>query len=105
MGLYLNGNSAGSISFTTADLMNTTSDLEIGAFFEGILDEFRFWTKGKSPSEANQDFSRLMNGGESNLAVYLKMNEGMGDYTYDFSRTTLTDFNKNHARFIGGPSW
>jgi hypothetical protein len=103
--IFLNGNLASQAFFPSANLAENTNGINIGDGFEGVLDEFRYWIKGKSPAAVNQDFSRLMNGGESNLVVYLKMNENSGSFAYDFSRTSVTNFNKNHASFIGSPSW
>lgn len=103
--IFLNGNLASQAFFPSANLAQNTNGINIGDGFEGVLDEFRYWIKGKSPAAVNQDFSRLMNGGESNLVVYLKMNENSGSFAYDFSRTSVTNFNKNHASFIGSPSW
>ena len=105
MRIFLNGNLASQAFFPSANLAQNTNGINIGDGFEGVLDEFRYWIKGKSPAAVNQDFSRLMNGGESNLVVYLKMNENSGSFAYDFSRTSVTNFNKNHASFIGSPSW
>ncbi|MFT5072035.1 MAG: hypothetical protein ACI8V8_002009, partial [Chitinophagales bacterium] len=59
----------------------------------------------KSVQAIEKDFSRQLNGGEAGLSIYLKMNEGTGDFAYDFSRTGVTNYNKNHAAFFGTPTW
>jgi hypothetical protein len=103
--IFLNGNRAAS-SFVTAGTHIDPSGtaLSIGTGFSGILDEIRIWNKAKSPALMQQDFSRLMVGGEPGLVVYLRMNEGTGQYAYDISKNG-SSFNRNHALLSGGSSW
>lgn len=103
--LYLNGITAGFALMPGTGLVLSPNPLTIGNEFQGEIDEFRYFIRGKNATAVNQDFSRQMNGGEADLKVYLKMNEGIGDYAYDFSRATITNFNRNHAAFVGTPSW
>ena len=86
------------------DVLDNASDIIIGAGYIGIIDELRVWNLGKSEAQMKDDFSRLMNGGEIGLRVYLRMNEGLGLNAYDFSRTG-TLYNRNHAAFQGNVQW
>ena len=103
--LYLNGTVEVS-EYVGADINvdDSSSNIKIGEGFEGLLTEIRIWTKGKSNEQIKRDFSRLMIGGEQGLVVYLRTNEGRGDYAYDASKSDNI-FNRNHAAFVGDPSW
>ncbi|MFT4968774.1 MAG: hypothetical protein ACI9O4_000507 [Chitinophagales bacterium] len=103
--LFLNGNSLGASFIPGTGLVSSVNPLTIGNGFQGKIDEFRYFTRGKNAATVSQDFSRQLVGVETDLKVYLKMNEGTADFAYDFSRVGVTNFNKNHAAFVGSPSW
>lgn len=83
---------------------NNSNNLLIGEGFQGRLTELRFWTRGKSNELIQRDYSRLLAGGNPGLQVYLRTNEGRGNYAYDASNFEGT-FHGNHAEFVGDPSW
>lgn len=104
MRLYVNGVSTNYTVFS-GSVNNNTIPITIGSAFQGNLDEFRYWNVGKDSITVSQDFSRQLSGAESGLKLYLKMNEGGGNYAYDFSHTG-TSYNRNHAAFNGsGVQW
>ena len=102
--LYVNGLST-NYTLLTGPVFNNTNQLNIGIDYTGNIDELRLWNIGKSEDIVSRDFDRQMFGGEAGLVVYLKMNEGTGEYAYDFSTTGATNFNKNHALKINAPTW
>ena len=104
MYVYVNGAVVDSADFVNTLDNADTSDLVIGNNYIGLMDEVRVWTKGKTALEVSQDFSRKMSGSEVALVMYLNMDEAYGDYAYDVSFSG-TNFNKNHAKFINGPTW
>lgn len=103
--VFVNGNLVSS-SFVTAGttIDNTTNPIQIGATYEGLMDELRIWNTGKSEENILKDYVRLMNGGEAGLKVYLRMNEGKGKEAYDISRLG-NEYNRNHASFNGNMIW
>ncbi|MFT4970747.1 MAG: hypothetical protein ACI9O4_002509, partial [Chitinophagales bacterium] len=84
--LFVNGNVASFAFFAASTLQNNSSPVILGSNYQGLMDEFRFCRIGKSVQAIEKDFSRQLNGGEAGLSIYLKMNEGTGDFAYDFSR-------------------
>ncbi len=63
---------------------------------DGIIDEVRLWQRVLDKRTIRQDFKRYLSGTETKLLVYLKANEGQGEYAYDLSAKGY-DFNKNKA--------
>lgn len=102
---FLNGQwITGADVSSMAPIQSTLSDIAIGADYEGHLDEARLWNMGKDLDKMEQDYSRILNGTEPNLRMYLRMNEGLADYAYDVSRTN-GNFNRNHGAISGVPAW
>lgn len=103
--IYRNGEPLKKSKVSNAiNINDNTSDITLGNGFKGYLTEFRFWTKGKGNILFKRDFLRRMKGNELGLKVYLRMNEGAGNFTYDGSSTNDT-FNEHHGRFISAPQW
>ena len=88
----------------TVDINETSNNLTIGNGLMGNLDELRIWNMSKTKQKIAQDFARIISGGEPGIALYLRMNEGLGNYAYDGSKNGNL-FNKNHAIFSGSVSW
>ncbi len=86
------------------DVFDNTSNVVVGLGFSGNLDELRIWNIGKTEFQIKSDYTRLMNGSESGLKVYIRMNEGVGLNAYDISKAGLI-FNRNHASFLGTIAW
>lgn len=104
MRLYLNGASTNYVLLGGGTVNNNTNPVNLATGFAGKLDEFRLFNIGKDSITVSQDFSRQLSGSEEGLKVYLRMNEGAGNYAYDFSHAGV-NYNKNHAQFIGAPIW
>lgn len=107
--IYVNGakkisESALSVFTNGVDIWDNASEIIVGQDFTGHMDELRIWNSGKSAQQMKNDFSRILVGTETGLRVYLRMNEGVGEYAYDISKSGLI-FNQNHANFVGNPSW
>ncbi|NEN24299.1 hypothetical protein G3O08_12370 [Cryomorpha ignava] len=99
--LFINGQQVAS-TFTTTDaaVEAGADDFILGNGFQGHMDEVRFWKAGKDSLQMAQDHSRLMLGGEANLRLYLRMDEGYGSFAYDVSKVG-NSFNRNHGSFAG----
>ena len=55
-----------------------------------------------SYGEINVDFSRFIAGNEEGLAAYWRLNTGLANDFYDFSRQGGFDFNENHGQIVRG---
>lgn len=66
--------------------------------FIGYLDEVRFWNKDLNPEEINADCNRYLNGKETGLIAYYRLDEPnyVLGIAYDCSAVNST-YNKNHA--------
>lgn len=103
--VFVNGNLiASSFVMIGTTIDNSNNPIQIGASYQGLIDELRIWNIGKSEEGILKDYVRLMNGGEAGLKVYLRMNEGAGKNAYDISRLG-NSYNRNHTTFVGTASW
>ncbi|MBU3011267.1 T9SS type A sorting domain-containing protein [Polaribacter vadi] len=64
------------------------------------IDEFRAWNRVLSNDEIRRDYRRYLAGGENGLAIYLRMDEALGEFLYDLSKVGFTQ-NKNDAIIVG----
>ncbi len=51
------------------------------AFFDGLIDEVRIWSTVRTQTEISDDRSRELNGNESGLNAYWKLNNNLSDST------------------------
>ena len=66
-----------------------------GAYFDGDLDEIRFWSRSVCIDELNAQRSCELTGSESGLLAYYKFNQGFIE-TDNSSESTLTDSSGNN---------
>lgn len=88
---YVNGVQQGSTQTgLKTSIYNGTAKFQIGArngtptsFFDGLIDDVRIWNIAKTATEIADDRSRELNGNETGLVGYWKLNSAdlMGDYT------------------------
>lgn len=97
--LYINGvlqnvKTASALNPSTCDLMiGECPSWGGGRNFEGKIDEVRIWNIARSGSEIRQYMAAGLNGSESGLVAYYKMNEGlMKDTIHDL--TVINGFGK-----------
>jgi hypothetical protein len=64
------------------------------------IDELRAWNKVLTNEEIRRDFRRTLDGSEGNLAIYLRMDERVGNYLYDLSKVGFNQ-NRNDAYLSG----
>jgi len=100
--LYINGIEKQSSAINGA-ILSSSKDIFIGSTsegigFEGLIDEVSIFSKGKNAKEILQNYNRKLSASDKDLLVYLQMDEGVGNYAYDSSKTN-SKFNKNHAAF------
>ncbi|MEW7279838.1 LamG-like jellyroll fold domain-containing protein [Aquimarina sp. 2201CG1-2-11] len=75
------------------------NSLLIADQMDGVIDEIRLWQRPLDERTIRQDFKRYLNGTETGLLMYLRANEGQGEYVYDLSAKGY-DFNKNNALLV-----
>ncbi|ARV07419.1 hypothetical protein BTO04_12285 [Polaribacter sp. SA4-10] len=69
-----------------------------GDGYNGYLDEVRIWQRALSEDEIRRDYRRYISGSETDLSIYLRMDEKEGANVYDFSKKGFRQ-NKNDGFF------
>ncbi|KAK3605097.1 hypothetical protein CHS0354_000764 [Potamilus streckersoni] len=86
--------------------------IQIGSFnggspFVGMVDELRIWSEGRVGSQIRNQMNSQINGKESNLILYFRMDEGIGTVVYDYSSNGLvgsfTSSNMQEFKFSNAP--
>lgn len=102
--LYKNGVLIHSV---TGVLTPTETPLQIGAFsggfyFDGLVDEVRFWNVARTAAEIANSYNCAVNADAPGLVAYYKFNQGVAGLS-NTSETTLYDItcNKNHGTLFG----
>lgn len=86
---YVNGSSVGTGSSGPSSIHNSSGEFQIGSFqtggtdahFDGLVDEVRIWNIARTGTEINDDKSRELNGNETGLVGYWKLNNSLEDST------------------------
>lgn len=87
--MYINGSAVSltSIETSATSVKNTATPFAIGAlgdgteFFDGLIDEVRVWNYARTGTEIADDRLRELNGNETGLVGYWKLNNSLGDTT------------------------
>lgn len=95
--LYINGDVVSRQARASNASLTAPNKPFYPAWSDGLVTEFRYWNLNKSHQQIKEDYARFMTGFEEGLQIYHPMNEGAGEYTYDRSRQSETEFNRNHA--------
>jgi len=109
--LYINGVQDGS---GTIDQSPSVNVMEIGGFyyqqemkpdyyFSGNIDEVRIWNTARTASQISDNLYKELEGGESGLTAYYKMNEGSGTTLYDNKTGGSANGTINNATYTYGP--
>jgi|GEM_PF-2407160 len=69
-------------------------------YFDGVIDEVRFWSDVRSQSEIQANMHRELDGDEANLVTYYQMSNGNGDELWDDQRNGQT-----YDGTISGANW
>lgn len=101
--IYRNGVATSSQSNGTdaTSVQNGTSEFRIGAksnnirYFDGLIDDVRVWNSLRSEQQINDNKSVELNGNETGLAGYWKLNNNFTDYS----------LNQNNLSSSGSPSF
>ena len=94
--LYLNGNLEASVAIGNRTLRNSDNRLRIGTgniaseFFSGDVDEVRVWSSALSQTEIMNTMNCELQGSETDLITYYKLNQGV-DQANNASETTALD--------------
>ena len=85
---------------TKSSLANNTVDIVANRLpFKGNIDDVRLWNRGITNTEAADNFNRYLGGSETGLIGYWPMDEGIGNYAFDCSKTDKV-FNECHITDI-----
>ena len=81
--LYVDGVQEGTGSLTTVNTPSTGLDVRVGQrvtggsiLFNGVIDEVRIWSVARTLAEIQADMNAELCGAQSNLELYLKLNQG-----------------------------
>lgn len=82
----------------------STESIKIGAdglgeYYDGTIDNVSIWNVSRSESAIKADYLNELNGDETGLVAYWKMNEGSGGTISDSTS------NLNNGTFANTPSW
>jgi hypothetical protein len=69
--------------------------------YGGYLDEVRIWQRVLPAEEIRRDYRRYIAGNDTDLSIYLRMDEKEGTNVYDFSKKGFRQ-NKNDGYFVSG---
>lgn len=89
---------------TASGTITHGGDLYIGKAFDGFIDEVQIFNIGKTSEEILRDYKRVLSSTAPNIAGYWHMDENVGLWAYDVSKTGDT-FHKNDAQFNGTIDW
>ena len=94
MSTFIDGVAAGTNSVTGA-MFDSTAPIEIGSrdnahFFDGTIDEVRFWNRALSVTEINNGMNSQVPSSATGLVAYYKMNQGIAEGN-NTGITTITD--------------
>lgn len=73
---------------------NKITSFSTGNSFTGYIDEIRVWKRALTKAEIRRDYKRYIDGSETGLLMYNRMDEGTGNFAYDLSKTGF-NFHKN----------
>lgn len=76
-------------------------DFQQANYFSGYIDELRLWNVPLTEAEAKSNFSRYLSGSDDGLVGYWRLNSGISDEFYDFSRDGF-EFFENHGKVWRG---
>ncbi len=91
-------------SLALTSLNSKWNNIYVGGGESAIVDEIRVWNSVLDTAVIRTDFKRYISGNHSSLITYLKLNEGAGDYAYDFSRSGFLH-NKNNGKLNATDYW
>lgn len=104
--VFVNGSSIGSGTTDSGGAYNSSAAFTVGGllgnsagfFFDGLIDDVRVWNIARTPTQINDDRATELNGNETGLTAYWKLNNSLSDLTSNGN--TLT--NNGSALFSTG---
>jgi len=96
--LYLNGFLVVSQPLS-GEITANANDLLIGNMFNGTIDEVRLWNVARTEEEIRANMCKKLNGNETGLVGYWRLDEGSGTTTNDATS------NSNNGTLVNSPSW
>tara|TARA_B100001109_G_scaffold255893_1_gene262588 strand:- start:7710 stop:17348 length:9639 start_codon:yes stop_codon:yes gene_type:complete len=101
---YWNGDSTDTQTFPASATFNNDDILigkeSSGNYFEGFIDEMRFYKNALSKTQIKRTYDVFINPSSTNLVGYWRFDEGVGSTAYDYSKVALIP-NRNHATLNG----
>ena len=100
--IYIDGTLEKSGTANTNSL-NAVSYIQLGSlanntnFFNGKLDEVRFWDIEKDSISIKNDYNRMLSGKETDLVAYYRLDDNCISMIFDCSQSAIGEFHKNHS--------
>ena len=87
--LYINGVHAGYAQFDNNPVVSTlyfgTRSDAMDRYYSGAIDEVRIWSAALTQSEIQANMTNYLNGTETDLLAYYRLNDVAGQFGYDFT--------------------
>lgn len=88
----------------TGSIQQSSTALNIGANFNGQIDEIRIWNTARNEERVYYDYKRVLGNEEEGLMAYWRCDENFGTYIYDAAKSN-GEFHKNDGSFTGNVNW
>ncbi|MCX6292530.1 MAG: T9SS type A sorting domain-containing protein [Bacteroidetes bacterium] len=90
--IYVDGNVVLSYNYTaynvtTPDSLFISNDVAYGTFTKGKVMEVRMWNVARTQTEIRTVMNTILNGNETGLVGYWRLNDGSGQIVHDYSLT------------------
>jgi hypothetical protein len=87
------------IDLTTNVNLDLWNSVFIGGSGNAFFDEIRIWKTALSNAKIRTDYKRYISGNDARLISYIRAEEGLGNFAYDYSRNGF-NYNKNHGALV-----
>lgn len=87
------------IDLVTNVNLDLWNNVLIGGNGNAFFDEIRIWKAALSNAKIRTDYKRYISGNDSRLVSYIRAEEGLGNFAYDYSRNGF-NYNKNHGALV-----
>lgn len=91
------------IDLVTNVNLDLWNNVLIGGNGNAFFDEIRIWKAALSNAKIRTDYKRYISGNDSRLVSYIRAEEGLGNFAYDYSRNGF-NYNKNHGALVNTSS-
>jgi len=110
--LYIDGKLEATDHSTNTDSLNASAYISLGSmatsgpsstnYFNGNLDEIRFWNVVRDSISIKNNYNRILGGKDSTLVAYYRLEDNCASMIFDCSQSSGGGFNKNHSTVVSG---